>query len=157
MVSWNESGCVRLQHHGIDRIEPCAARVLALDFAAAIGCAKDVVHDKRPDAGNIENGGKNRISAFDCRAQRYRRGYALRDTDFHRRSVHFSSAKREAHAGPERSGDRSGEEECEGRRVCHVQPARTQTTAHGKKGAALRKTPGAFSDETWSKASEGTG
>src|SRR6266550_4714475 len=100
---------------------------------------------------------KTRISAFDCRAQRYRRGYALRDADLHWRSVHFSSAKREAHARPERSRDRSGEEECEGGRVCHVQPARTRSTGQGKEGAALRKSPGAFSEETGSKAGEGTG
>src|SRR5205809_1884495 len=104
-----------------------------------------------------KNGNKTRISAFDCRAQRYRCGYALRDTDFHRRSVHFSSAKRETHAGPERSGDRSGEEECEGGRVCHVQPARTRSTGQGKKSAALRKSPGAFSNKTGSKTGKGTG
>src|SRR6266581_8061263 len=112
---------------------------------------------KCPTRVTSKNGNKTRISAFDCRAQRYRRGYALRDADLHRRSVHFSSAKREAHAGPERSGDRSGEEECEGGRVCHVQPARTRTTRQGKNGAALRKSPGAFSNKTWSKAGEGAG
>src|SRR6266536_1824527 len=104
---------------------------------------------KSPTRVTSKNGNKTRISAFDCRAQRYRRGYALRDADLHWRSVHFSSAKREAHAGPERSGDRSGEEECEGGRVCHVQPARTRSTGQGKKGTALRKSPGTLSNKTW--------
>src|SRR5437870_10288008 len=112
---------------------------------------------KSPTRVTSKNGNKTRISAFDCRAQRYRCRYALRDTDLHRRSVHFSSAKREAHTGPERSGDRSGEEKCEGRRVRHVQPARTRSTGQSKKGAALRKSLGAFSNETWSKARKGSG
>jgi len=38
----DEGGCVRLQHHRLDRIEPCAARVVALDSTAATGSAKDV-------------------------------------------------------------------------------------------------------------------
>src|SRR6476620_5749842 len=38
----DEGGCVRLQHHRLDRIEPCAARVLALDSTAATRSAKDV-------------------------------------------------------------------------------------------------------------------
>src|SRR5438094_10126378 len=112
---------------------------------------------KSPTRVTSKNGNKTRISAFDCRAQRYRCRYALRDTDLHRRSVHFSSAKREAHARPERSGDRPGEEECEGGQGCHVQPARTRRTRQGKERAALRKSPGAFCEETASKASDGTG
>src|SRR5437660_4443449 len=99
-----------------------------------------------------QHGNKTRISAPDCRAQRHRRGHALRDADFHRRSVYFSSAKGETHPGPERSGDRSSEEECEGGRVCHVQPARTRSAGQGQKGARPRKSAGAFSNETWSKA-----
>src|SRR5437762_9478077 len=92
---------------------------------------------KCPTRVTSKNGHKTRICAFDCRAQRYRCRYALRDTDLHRRSVHFSSAKREAHPRPERSGDRSGEEEREGGRVCHVQPARTRSTGQGKEGAEI--------------------
>src|SRR5205823_12382661 len=107
---------------------------------------------KSPTRLTSKNGNKTRISAFDCRAQRYRCRYALRDTDLHRRSVYFSSAKRETHPGPERSGDRSSEEECEGGRVCHVQPARTRSAGQGQEGAPLRKSAGAFSNETWSKA-----
>jgi len=38
----DEGGCVRLQHHRLDRIEPCVARVVALDSTAATGSAKDV-------------------------------------------------------------------------------------------------------------------
>src|SRR5207237_8436637 len=89
-----------------------------------------------------------------CRAQRYRCRYALRDADFHWRSVHFSSAKREAHARPERSGDRSGEEECESRRVCHLLPARSRRPRQGKKGGALRNSRVEFRNETGSKRGE---
>src|SRR5881227_2043558 len=46
---------------------------------------------------------------------------------------------------------------CEGGRVCHVQPARTRSAGEGKKGAALRKSPGPFSNETWSKVRIGAG
>jgi len=51
----------------------------------------------------------------------------LRDAIFIGDPFIFLPAKGETHPGPERSGDRSSEEECKGGRVCHVQPARTRS------------------------------
>ncbi len=49
--------------------------------------------DKVGEAHNIVAWQPNGISAPHCRAQRHRCGHALRDADFHRRSVYFPSTK----------------------------------------------------------------